>query len=148
VPLESQRIIPPRRAAQVFPALFLLLCAMPGVSQKAQESDLPAYDTHTEMKTKGAVEEINVLPLGPKKDFIELIIKSGSDKVHIYVCPKTFQDEMGISFSKGDEITVTGSKVKLEAGEVILARELAKSADTLMLRDDKGVPVWNPRTGK
>jgi hypothetical protein len=100
------------------------------------------------MKTKGVVDEINVLPLGTKKELIELIIKSGSDKLHIYVCPKTFQDEMGISFSKGDEIAVTGSKVKQEAGDVILARELVRGTDTLVLRDDKGAPVWNLRTGK
>ncbi len=148
--LELKGIIPPRRVTQVFSALFLLLSAMPGMSQKAQDSssDLPAYDTHTEMKTKGVVDEINVLPLGTKKELTELIIKSGTDKVHIYVCPKTFQEEIGISFSKGDEIAVTGSKVKREAGDVILARELIKGTDTLVFRDDKGSPVWNSRTGK
>lgn len=149
--LELKSIIPPRWATQTFSALFLLLCTVPGMAQKAQDSgggNLPPYDAHTEMKTKGVVDEINVLPLGPKKDFIELIIKSGSDKIHIYVCPKTFQDEMGVTFSKGDEIAVTGSKVKLEAGDVILARELVRGTDTLMLRDDKGAPVWNVRTGK
>jgi hypothetical protein len=148
--LELKRVIPPRRATHVFSALFVILCAMPGMPQKAQDSSgsLPAYDLHTEMKAKGVVEEINVLPLGTKKELIELVIKSGSDKLHIYVCPKTFQEEMGVSFSKGDEIAVTGSKVKQEAGDVILARELARGTDALVLRDDKGVPVWNLRTGK
>jgi hypothetical protein len=146
---ELKSIIPPRRAAQVFSAVFLLLCALPGRSQKNQDSsDLPGYDTHTETKTKGVVDEINVLPLGTKKELIELIIKSGAEKVHIYVCPKTFQEELGVSFSKGDEIAVTGSKVKQEAGDVILARELVRGTDTLVLRDDKGAPVWNLRTGK
>jgi hypothetical protein len=31
---------------------------------------------------------------------------------------------------------------------MILARELVKGTDTLMFRDDKGQPVWDPRTGK
>jgi hypothetical protein len=130
--------------------LFLLLLVPPGLSQKAQQEDhsLPKYDLHTEMKTKGSVDEVNVLPLGPRKDFIELIIKSGDEKIHIYVCPKTFQEEMGITFSKGDEIGVTGSKVKHEESDVILAREIVKGADTLVFRDDKGNPVWDPRTGK
>jgi hypothetical protein len=94
------------------------------------------------------VEEVNLLPLGTRKDFTELIIKNGEDKVHIYVCPKPFQEEMGISFSKGDEIAVTGSKVKQEASDVILAREVVKGTDTLLFRDDKGNPVWDWRTGK
>jgi len=50
--------------------------------------------------------------------------------------------ELGISFSKGDEIAVTGSKIKQEASDVILARELVKRTDTFLFRDDKGNPVW------
>jgi hypothetical protein len=130
--------------------LYLLLCAAPGLSQKAQPKGggLPKYDLHTEMKTKGVIDEVNLLPVGTRKDFMELIIKNGDDKIHIYVCPKPFQEEMGISFSRGDEIAVTGSKVKQEASDVILAREIVKGTDTLQFRDDKGGPVWDWRTGK
>jgi hypothetical protein len=129
-------------------AWFLLMCVTLATAQKApNESDLPKYDLHSEIKSKGVVDEVKLLPMG-KKDMVELIVKSGDDKVSVYVCPKAFQEEMGISFSKGDEIALTGSKVKLEAGDVILARELVKGTDTLMFRDDKGNPVWDPRTGK
>ncbi len=129
--------------------LFLLLCVIPGLSQKAPPVNHgPKYDLQTETKTKGIIDEINVLTVGTRKDFAELIIKSGEDKVHVYVCPKPFQEEMAISFSKGDEITVTGSKVKQDTADVILARQLVKGTDTMMFRDDKGNPVWDWRTGK
>jgi hypothetical protein len=130
--------------------LSLLLCVAPCFSQKtaSEGKTPPKYDQQTEMKTKGIVEEVNVLTVGTRKDFTELIIKSGDDKLHIYVCPKPFQEEMGISFSKGEEITVTGSKVKQEASDVILARELVAGTDTLVFRDNKGNPVWDSRTGK
>ena len=144
-------VLPPKAIKVVFDVpLFLLLYVTLGFSQKAQqdEGSLPKYDLHTETKTKGVVDEVKLLPLGTRKDFTELIIKSGDDKVHIYVCPKPFQEEMGISFSKGDEISVTGSKVKQEASDVILARELVRGTDTLLFRDDKGKPVWDWRTGK
>jgi hypothetical protein len=161
--LSLKQVIPPDRTIRFsFRALFfrafesflmcviVLLWSVPGLAQKASQdaSILPKYDLHTEMKTKGTVDEVNLLPLGSKKDLTELIIKSGDDKIHIYVCPKTFEEEMGISFSKGDEISVMGSKVKQEALEVILARELVKGTDTLVFRDGKGNPVWDPRTGK
>jgi hypothetical protein len=142
----------PRKAVTMFFGipLFLVLCATVGLSQKAQPADasLPKYDVQTETKTKGMVEEVKLFPLGARKDFTELIIKSGDDEIHIYVCPKPFQEEMGISFSKGDEIVVTGSKVKQEASEVILARELVRGTDTFQFRDDKGKPVWDWHTGK
>jgi hypothetical protein len=141
-----------RRALGLFfVCVFVLLwCVTPGLAQKASQDAtiLPKYDLHTEMKTKGTVDEVNLLPVGSRKDLTELIIKSGEDKIHIYVCPKTFEDEMGISFSKGDEVSVMGSKVKQEALDVILARELVKGTDTLVFRDGKGNPVWDPRTGK
>jgi len=108
----------------------------------------PKYDRQTETKTKGVVEEINVLTVGSRKDFTELVLKSGDDKLHIYVCPKPFQDEMGITFIKGDELAITGSKIKQDSSEIILAREMVKGTDTLMFRDDKGKPVWDERTGK
>jgi hypothetical protein len=142
----------PRKATRVLlrMPLFLILFVTTGLSQKTEpkDSSSPKYDLHTEMKAKGVVEEVNLLLFGTRKDFTELIIKNGDDKIHIYVCPKPFQEEMGISFSKGDEIAVTGSKVKQEASDVILARELVKGTDTLMFRDDKGNPVWDWRTGK
>ena len=130
--------------------LSLLLWVMPGLSQKMppEDSSLPKYELDAEMKTKGVIDEMNLLSVGKRKDFAELIIKNGEDKIHIYVCPKPFEDEMGISFSKGDQITVTGSKVKHEGADVILARELLKGDDTLLFRDSKGTPLWDARSGK
>jgi hypothetical protein len=124
----------PGKAKKVFfqLSLFLLLCVTPGLSQKAhqEEAPLPKYDLNTKMKTKGVVDEVNPLLLGTRKDFTEVIIKSGNDKMYIYVCPKPFQEELGVSFSKGDEIAATGSKVKQETADLILAREVVKGAPT------------------
>ena len=136
-----------RRLLWLGVALCVLLSVAPAFTQKTADA-APKYDPQTEMKTKGVVEEINVLSVGTRKDFTELVIKSGEEKVHIYVSPKPFQDEMGISFAKGDEVAVTGSKVKQDTADVILAREMVKGTDTLMFRDDKGKPVWDERTGK
>ena len=143
--------LPRKTIAVIFPALlFVLLYVGPGVSQKAPGDDggLPKYDLHTETKIKGVVDAVNLLSVGTRKDFTELVIKTGDDSSHIYLCPKPFQEEMGISFTKGDQIAVTGSKVKQDTTDVILARELVKGTDTLMFRDDKGKPVWDARTGK
>jgi hypothetical protein len=152
MPLGLKRIISPLRTIPVLSLVtfLVLLSARPGLSQKTQPSTggVLIYDLHTEMKTKGVIDEVNLLPVGSRRDFTELIIKNGDERVHIYVCPKPFQEEMGISFSKGDQIAVTGSKVKQDTLDVILARELVKGTDTLMFRDDKGKPVWDARTGK
>lgn len=146
-----KRAIRPRKVLRVLSIPLFLLVSLPfGFSQKAHHEDtsLPKYDPQTETKANGVIDEINQLPVGAKKDFTELIIKSGDDKLHIYVCPKPFQEEIGVSFSKGDLVAVTGSKVKQDVSDVILARELVKGTDTLTFRDNKGNPVWNLTTGK
>lgn len=139
-----------RRAALLLIALSLVLYLPRALGQQASQHDggAPKYDQKTESKTKGTIDEIKLLTLGSRKDFVQLVVKSGADKVSAYVCPKPFQDEMGITFTKGDEVTLTGSKVKQEEAEVILVREIVKGTDTLMFRDDKGAPVWDWRTGK
>jgi len=91
---------------------------------------------------------VKVLDFGTRKDFIQLILKDESQTVVVYVCPKPFEEEMGITFAKGEQISFTGSKVKGEESEVILAREIVKGTDTWTFRDAKGSPVWDPRTGK
>src|ERR1700728_586929 len=149
-----QRLNLPRRGIQIPSRIalsfLLLLWVTAGLAQKAppEDSSLPKYDLQAEMKTKGEIDEVNLRPIGTRKDFTELIIKNGEGKIHIYVCPKPFEEEMGVSFTKGDQIAVTGSKVKHEGAEVILARELVKGEDTLLFRDAKGAPAWDARTGK
>jgi hypothetical protein len=51
-------------------------------------------------------------------------------------------DDMGMDFGKGDEIALTGSKIKQGEAELFLAREVVKGNNTFALRDGKGQPVW------
>jgi hypothetical protein len=92
---------------------------------------------------KAIVEELK-LPAKPH-EVAHLLVKIGADTADVYLCPKSFLDDMGVTFSKGDEIGITGSKVKQGEADLILAREVAKGTDTLILRDNKGNPVWNWR---
>ena len=130
--------------------LFLLCCFSSAFTQKAptKSSTSPKYDLQTEGKAKGVVDEVKVLDFGTRKDFIQLTLKDESETVVVYVCPKPFEEEMGITFAKGEQISFTGSKVKGEEFEVVLAREIVKGPDTWTFRDAKGSPVWDPRTGK
>ena len=103
----------------------------------------PKYDVSTEAKMKVTVEELKLPAKGSEKEVAHLVVKSGEDTLDIYLCPKSFLDDMGANFAKGDEVTITGSKIKQDGADLILARELIKGTDTLLLRDGKGKPVWS-----
>jgi len=115
---------------------FALL--VPGAFAQAQAS----YDAATEAKVKGIVEQLKLDPPTGGKAVAYLVIKNGEDKVQIFLCPKTFLDEMGATFAPGDSVQVTGSKVKQGGADVILAREITKSGDTVTLRFTDGKPAW------
>jgi hypothetical protein len=113
-------------------------------TRNAQGADpaAPKYDSHTETKMKGTVEDVTLPASGHEKDIVHLVMKNATETVDIYLCPKSLLDDMGVAFSKGDEITVTGSKVKQGETEEVLAKQAERGNDTLVLRDDKGTPVW------
>ena len=130
----------------LFVAVFVAsLCVPPARAQKRPEPSSPKYDLHTETKIKITVEEVKLPPKGSEKEIVHLLGKNGADSVDVYLCPKSFLDDMGMSFGKGDEIALTGSKVKQGEADLTLAREVVKKDDTFVLRDDKGNPVWTWR---
>ena len=150
--VAAKRLIPRCMGARVLlpGALSLIFCPPVGICQDQLKSNsgAPKYDLKAETKLNGTLEEVKVFDLATRKDFVQLILKSAEGKIVVYVCPKPFQEEIGITFSKGDAITITGAKVKQEESEVILARELVRGQDTVQFRDSKGNPVWDWRTGK
>ena len=122
-------------------AVFALLAA----SALAQAP--PKYDRSTETTVKGTVEELKLVPPSGGKPVAYLLEKTGPDKdkdtVQIFLCPKKFLDDIGVAFKADDAIQVTGSKVKQDGADLILAREIVvKSGDTLIFRFPDGKPVW------
>jgi hypothetical protein len=122
--------------------LVLAFSSLPLISQKAQETTAPEYNLQAETKMKGTIEEFKLPPKGREKGIVHLLVKTAADTADIYVCPESFLETMGMNFNKGDELGLTGSKVRQGELDVILAREIVKGSDTFVLRDGKGSPVW------
>jgi hypothetical protein len=142
---RSAQISRSRRFRKLIFSASALLCTLPLAAQKAQEPSPPKYDIHTEAKMKGTVDELKLPPKGSEKEVAHLLVKTETDTIDVYLCPKSFLDDMGMTFSKGDEISLTGSKVKQGEADLVLAREVLKGTDTLVLRDEKGNPIWSWR---
>jgi hypothetical protein len=117
-----------------------LAIAFVAVSALAQAP--PKYDPATETKLKGVVEEFKFVPLAGPKPVGYLVVKSGADSIQVFLGPKAFLDSMGASFKPSDAVEVTGSKVKQDGADLILAREVDKGDDVLTLRFKDGKPAW------
>lgn len=127
-------------ALRYSPILRLAAIAFLATSAFAQAP--PKYDPATEGKFKGTVSELKFVPPTGGKPVAYLVMKSGSDDMQVFLCPKKFLEDMGIEFKANEEIEVTGSKIKQDGADLTLAREVVKGGDTLTLRFKDGKPAW------
>ncbi len=125
-------------------SVIAVLGSLPIFTQKppAKPSVPPTYDLKTEVKIKGTVDDVKLVGTDAKTKVTRLVVKNGAESVEVSLCPKSFLDDMGVSFSKGDELEITGSKVKHDDLDELLARQIVKGNDTVVVRDKTGKPVW------
>jgi len=129
-----------------FHKLLLQLAVVGALTTAAYPQAPPKYDRATETTLKVTVEELKLVPPAGTKPIAYLLTKTGPDKtkdtVEVFLCPKSFLDELGIAFKADDSIQITGSKVKQDGTDLILAREVVKSGETLTFRFQDGKPAW------
>jgi len=104
------------------------------------------YDTGTEVTLSGTVNQVVDMP-GPSGGAggLHLMVLGDGAVTEVHLGPATYVSAQGFSFAVGDEVTVTGSKVKLGEVEAVIAREVRRGADVLVLRDEQGMPRWAGR---
>jgi hypothetical protein len=120
----------------------LWLPALAQTQHATAHSTALKYDLKTEKKLKGVVQEMKEVGQG-RTALMHLVLKNGNDTFEVYLCPQHFIKDMGIELKPGDEVEVTASPALDGEASIFLAREVVKGSDTYVLRDDKGVPVWN-----
>jgi hypothetical protein len=101
----------------------------------------PKYDAATEATLKGTIDQISQVQMG-NTTHVELVMKSGTDEFSVGVCPPDIFKDLIVSFATGDEVEITGSKVQLDEKPFVIAREIVKGNDRVLLRDKDGTPVW------
>ncbi len=74
---------------------------------------------------------------------IHLKVKTKSETIAVHLGPSWYLDNQEIQFKEGDEITITGSKINYQNAPAIIAVEIVKGDDVLLLRDKTGFPVWS-----
>ena len=105
----------------------------------------PQYNVKTVIDFKGTVEKVRVVPVGEAFAGVHLTIKvtKTGDIQEIFVAPVDFLKFMDVTFHAGmKDVSVTGSKVKFEGNDLVLAREVRIENVVLSLRDEQGFPNW------
>jgi len=116
------------------------------VAADGKTNPAPAYDTAKETDVTVIVADVREVPKADPLGGIHLTVKIKAETIDVYVGPTDFVKIFDVTFNKGQEIEVTGSKVKAGEEGLILAREIQVNRITLELRDKDGTPFWP--TGK
>lgn len=134
------------RSRSVVQALlaFVVAVAVPvAFAQKAADtSAMPKYDVSKEVKIKGTIEDVKEMTMAKGEAGVHLMVKTATETIEVRLCPSGYLKDFEVAFSKGQEVEVTGSKIKIDDKDVILAREVVQGNNTLTLRDKQGAPVW------
>ncbi len=101
------------------------------------------YDPATEVTLKGTVEDVQQHPGYGMGTGTHLMLKTAGGTLDVHVGPSDFVSNNGFTFAKGDQLEITGSKVKLNNTDVLLAREIKKDGKVLTLRNPQGIPQWS-----
>lgn len=125
---------------------LLLFATIALVTASAFSQAPPKYDAASETTIKGTVGELRLVPPTGGKPIAYLVTKTGPDKdkdmVQIFLCPKSFLEQMGIAFKADEAIEIKGSRVQQNGEALILAREMLKGGETVTFRFPDGKPAW------
>jgi len=132
--------------------VVILMTGLPSLVALCQgtERERGVYNSATETTVKGTVEHVRTAFLpgggasaqsqGESSGPLYLDLNSDSGKFAVFLGPAWFAESKGFKFAKGDQVEVTGSKVREDA---IVAREVKKDDKILTLRDAQGNPQWS-----
>ena len=102
------------------------------------------YDPATVQTVSGEVAAVEkVTPMKGMKYGIHLILKKDKETIPVHLGPGWFIERQDIKIAKGDKIVVKGSRVTVSGKPAIIAAEIKKGKDVLILRDNAGIPVWS-----
>lgn len=74
---------------------------------------------------------------------IHLIVKTANGELPVHLGPAWYIDNQELQVQVDDEIEVTGSRITYDDAPALIAAQIKKGDDLLVLRDDNGFPEWS-----
>jgi hypothetical protein len=102
----------------------------------------PVYNPATATQVSGTVTAIRQVAAGNPMAGTHLTLKMKAGMIDVYLGPADFLRFLKASFPVGDQISVIGSKLKVDNADVVLARSVDDGLMLISLRDSKGTPDW------
>ncbi|NLI29710.1 MAG: DNA-binding protein [Nitrospiraceae bacterium] len=101
------------------------------------------YNPATVETISGTVTDIQaVVPYKGMYSGVQIILKTEKETIPVHLGPSWYIERLDVKIAKGDAIEVKGSRISFAGKPALLAAELKKDDQTLVLRDANGIPAW------
>lgn len=94
--------------------------------RRGQMRGMPRYDTANEVTLQGTITKVETHMGRMGWDGTHLVVTFGSETLDVHVGPSNYLAQQKFSFAAGEQIQVTGSRIKFEGSDVLIAREIKK----------------------
>lgn len=113
--------------------------AFPG--RQVSASGATVYHPTAEVQLTGFVRDVRefVCPEGGHEMGAHLMLQTGTGGVmEVHLLPSRLMRSRNLSFAPGDRITVLGSEVRVFDRHDVIAREIDRNNEKIILRDEQG----------
>lgn len=101
------------------------------------------FNPATVETVSGTVESVEkITPMKGMHSGIHLTVKTEKESVDVHLGPEWYIERLDTKIQKGDTIEVKGSRVTVAGKPAIIAAEVKKGDNVLVLRDNNGIPAW------
>lgn len=102
------------------------------------------YNVNTVETIEGEITEVvyQTSKKQPGMEGVHLVVKTASETVPVHLGPAWYMNQQEFTFSKGDNIVVTGSRITFINAPALVAANLKRGDMLLQLRDQNGFPRW------
>ena len=105
------------------------------------------YNLQTVTTVNGQVESLGSYGITgwrsmPGMQVQGLLLKTDKGNITVHLGPPSYVRKQGFDLKQGDSLEVTGSQVTRDGQPLLLAAQVKKDGQTLKVRDEQGVPLW------
>lgn len=83
-----------------------------------------------------------IAPMRGMANGVHAVVKTDKETISVHLGPDWYITNQDVRIEANDQVEVKGSRITIEGAPALIAEEVKKGEDVLMLRDGSGMPVW------
>jgi hypothetical protein len=101
------------------------------------------FNPRTMTSISGEITEIErFAPMRGMGAGIHITVKTTAESFDVHLGPAWYLESQDVHLKRGDKVELSGSRVLVDNKPAIIAVDLKRDGDVLVLRDSSGLPRW------